>query len=40
MSAKGLWRIDEGQVIIYAVRIRTHTQTEHIYGIYYKMVAV
>jgi hypothetical protein len=35
MSAKNLWRIDEGQVIIPADRIRTHTQTEHIYDNYY-----
>jgi len=28
--------VDEGQVIISAVRIRTHAQTEHIYGIYNK----
>jgi len=27
--------VDEGQVIIPADRIRTHTQTEHIYDIYY-----
>jgi len=35
MSAKDLWRIDEGQIIVPADRIRTHTQTEHIYDFYY-----
>ena len=33
MSAKYLWRIDEGQVIIPVDRIRTHIQTKHIYDI-------
>jgi len=37
MSAKDLWRIDEGQVIIPVDRIRTHTQTKHIYDIYYRI---
>ncbi|MBU0545355.1 MAG: hypothetical protein KKH97_08455, partial [Proteobacteria bacterium] len=32
----GYAAVDEGQVIIPAVRIRTHTQTEHIYDIYYR----
>jgi len=36
MSAKDLWRIDEGHIIVSVDRIRTHTQTEHIYDIYYK----
>ena len=27
MSAKDLWRIDEGHIIVPADRIRTHTQT-------------
>ncbi len=31
----GYAAVDEGQVIISAVRIRTHTQTAHIYDIYY-----
>ncbi len=36
MSARDLWRIDKGQVIIPADRIRTHNQTEHIYDICYR----
>ncbi len=32
----GYAAVDEGQVIISAIRIRTHTQTERIYDIYYK----
>lgn len=35
MSAKEIWRIDEGQVIIPADRIRNHALTELIYGICY-----
>ncbi|MBU0543777.1 MAG: hypothetical protein KKH97_00330, partial [Proteobacteria bacterium] len=31
----GYAAVNEGQVIISAIRIRTHTQTEHIYDIYY-----
>jgi hypothetical protein len=31
----GYAAVDEGQVIISAVRIRTHAQTEHIYDIYH-----
>ncbi|MBU1713574.1 MAG: hypothetical protein KKD47_10805, partial [Proteobacteria bacterium] len=31
----GYAAVDEGQVIISAIRIRTHTQTERIYDIYY-----
>ena len=32
--------VDEGHIIVPADRIRTHTQTEHIYDIYYKRRAV
>ncbi len=32
----GYAAVDEGQVIISAIRIRTHTQTERIYDIYYR----
>jgi len=32
----GYAAVDKGQVIIPVDRIRTHTQTEHIYDIYYK----
>ena len=35
ISAKDLWRIDEGRIIVPADRIRTHTQTEHVYNIYF-----
>lgn len=28
MSAKDLWRIDEGHIIVPADRMRTHTQSE------------
>ena len=28
--------VDEGHIYVSVVRIRTHTQTEHIYDIYYK----
>jgi len=33
----GYAAVDEGQIIVPADRIRTHTQTEHIYDIYYKI---
>jgi hypothetical protein len=35
MSAKDLWRMDKGCVIVSADRIRTHIQTERIYDNYY-----
>jgi len=36
----GYGAVDEGQVIIPEVRIRTHIQTEHIYDIYYRLFLI
>jgi hypothetical protein len=35
MSAKEIWRTDEGQANISADRISTRNQTEYIYDVYY-----